>query len=166
MSPRISYSWIVGLLIFIVYAGCATPSHVVIDPPPLPERVMSARWGSSVEEVKKAIDQDGLRMVPGQNGSASVRALRLGHLPECPCHLQLFFYTPIQEALQGDGDPERSDPLRRRPESVDPEIRETHLLPDGCGPLVMEGRESDHPPEGCFSRAGQLFEWALSRSEP
>jgi hypothetical protein len=60
MNPRISIFWIVGLLIFIAYAGCATPSHVVIDPPPLPEGVMSARWGSSVEETKKAIDKDGL----------------------------------------------------------------------------------------------------------
>lgn len=45
--------------IFIILSGCVTPVMVVKEPPTKIEGFMSAKWGYSVEECKKAIEKDG-----------------------------------------------------------------------------------------------------------
>ena len=98
MSTRISSFWIAGLLSFIVYAGCATSSYVIIEPPPLPEGVMSARWGSPVEEVKKAIDQDGIEWFQDKTDQPPFALYASGAYLNAP-GIFGYFFTPRSKKL-------------------------------------------------------------------
>jgi len=50
--------WILSFL-FLLMWSCAAPERMIVHPPPFPEGFLSARWGTSVDEVKKAIARDG-----------------------------------------------------------------------------------------------------------
>jgi hypothetical protein len=45
--------------LFLFLWGCAAPVRTIVEPPPFPEGFLGARWGTSVDEVKKAIAKDG-----------------------------------------------------------------------------------------------------------
>jgi hypothetical protein len=97
MKPR-GPLWIAGLFCFVVYAGCATTSHVTIDPPPLPERVMSARWGSPVEAVKKAIDQDSIDWFQDKTDQSPYGLYASGTYLNAPAIFS-YFFTPQSKKL-------------------------------------------------------------------
>jgi hypothetical protein len=90
--------WIAGLLSFIVCAGCATTGHVTIDPSPLPEKVMSARWGSPVEEVKKAIDQDSIDWFQDKTDQPPYGLYASGTYLNAPAIVS-YFFTPRSKKL-------------------------------------------------------------------
>jgi len=46
-------------ILSMVLSGCAAPVRVVIEPPVKLEGFMTAKWGDSIGEVKKAIEADG-----------------------------------------------------------------------------------------------------------
>jgi hypothetical protein len=98
MSPRSLSFWIVGVLIFVVYAGCATTSSITFDPPPLPEGVMSARWGNSVEEIKKAIDQDSIAWFQDKTDQPPYTLYASGTSLGAPAIFS-YFFTPRSKRL-------------------------------------------------------------------
>jgi len=98
MSLRRALFRMAGLLVFIVYAGCATSSHVTIDPPPLPEGVMSTRWGSPVEEVKKAIDQESIDWFQDKTDQPPYALYASGACLNAPAIFS-YFFTPRSKKL-------------------------------------------------------------------
>ncbi len=52
-------SILISFSIFIILSGCVTPVMVVKEPPLKIEGFLSAKWGYSVEECKRAIEKDG-----------------------------------------------------------------------------------------------------------
>jgi hypothetical protein len=79
------------LIAFAVLWGCAAPTHVRIQPPPLPEGVTGARWGSSVEQVKRAIDTEGVQWFQDKTDQPPHVLYAFGTYLKAPAIFSYFF---------------------------------------------------------------------------
>lgn len=52
---------LVSSFLLALLLGCAAPVRIATEPPPFPDGFLRAKWGGSIEEVKKAIEMDGLK---------------------------------------------------------------------------------------------------------
>jgi len=95
--------WFVKLILIhsLVLAflwGCATPVRVVKEPPPFPEGFLSAKWGASVEEIKKAIAVDGNQWFKDQT-DRSPYALYVSGSYLDSLAIFSYFFTPKSKKL-------------------------------------------------------------------
>jgi len=81
----------VFLLVFAVFMGCAVQESVVTRPPLFPEGVLNARWGTSVERVKKAIVADGHQAFQDDTNKPSHALYAAGTYLNAPAILSYFF---------------------------------------------------------------------------
>ena len=84
------------LLLFLW--GCAAPVRTIVEPPPFPEGFMSARWGMSVDEVKKAIARDGHAWYQDQLEAPPYASYAHGCYLDAPA-LFSYFFTPKSKRL-------------------------------------------------------------------
>ncbi len=98
MRPQSFFFCIIGLFVLILQAGCATMSYTTIEPPPLPEGVMGARWGNSVEEIKKTIDTEGIEWFQDKTDEPPYALYASGTYLKAPAIFS-FFFTPRSKKL-------------------------------------------------------------------
>src|SRR3990172_6003538 len=91
-------SIIVSLFLCTVLAGCATQEKVVPYRPPLPEGVMNARWGMTVERVKQAIETDGNRYFQDDTNKPPYALYASGTYLNAPTTLS-YYFTPKSRKL-------------------------------------------------------------------
>lgn len=97
-SKRLIPFIVLSLLSAASLFNCATPNPVKIEPPPLPEGVMSARWGSSVEEIKKTIDTEGVQWFQDKTETPPHALYASGNYMNTPAIFS-YFFTPHSRKL-------------------------------------------------------------------
>jgi len=85
-------------LIFILLFGCAAPVMIVKEPPLRIEGFMSAKWGASVEECKKAIEKDGNRWFQDKTDAPPYALYAHGLYLGSPAIFS-YFFTPKSKRL-------------------------------------------------------------------
>ena len=78
--------------------GCAGPVRTIVEPPPFPEGFLSARWGTSVDEVKKAIAKDGNEWYQDRLETSPHASYASGRYLDTPA-LFSYFFTPKSKNL-------------------------------------------------------------------
>jgi hypothetical protein len=86
---RASIVILVSLFLFLL--GCAAPVRTIVEPPPFPEGFLSARWGTSVDDVKKAIAKDGNEWYQDQLENPPFASYASGRYLDTPALFSYFF---------------------------------------------------------------------------
>ncbi|MFH1349742.1 MAG: hypothetical protein ABII26_02280 [Pseudomonadota bacterium] len=96
MSPRVLC--LVSFLVLSLLWGCAAPVQVIKEPPVRLEGFMSSKWGASPEEVKKAVEQDGIKWFQDHTGETPYTLYASGTYLD---HSAIFsyFFTPKTKKL-------------------------------------------------------------------
>ena len=89
---------IVSLFLLIVLAGCAAQEKPITRPPPFPEGVLNARWGTPVEGVKQAIEADGNRHFQDDTNKPPYALYASGTYLNAPATLS-YYFTPKSKKL-------------------------------------------------------------------
>ncbi len=84
--------------LFVILVGCAAQQRTVISPPPFPEGVLSARWGTSVEGVKEAVAEEGHRWFQDDTNSPPYAGYAAGTYLNNPAIFS-YFFTPKSKRL-------------------------------------------------------------------
>jgi hypothetical protein len=84
--------------VFIFLIGCAVPVRVAIEPPGRLEGFMGAKWGASVEEVKRAIEMDKNKWFQDRTGESSHALYAFGVYLVHPAIFS-YFFTPKSKKL-------------------------------------------------------------------
>lgn len=91
-------SIVILLSLFLLLLGCAGPVRTIVEPLPFPEGFLSARWGTSVHEVKKAIAKDGYELYQDQLEAPPYAIYASGRYLDNPA-LFSYFFTPKSKRL-------------------------------------------------------------------
>ena len=97
-SARTKRSILVLVSLVWLMCACAGPSKMMVEPPPFPEGFLSARWGMSVEDVKKAIAKDGNECYQDRLGTPPYAIYASGRYLDMPA-LFSYFFTPQSKKL-------------------------------------------------------------------
>ncbi len=84
--------------LFLFLWGCAAPVRTIVEPPPFPEVFLSARWGTSVDGVKKAIAEDGNEWYQDRLEAQPYSSYASGRYLDTPA-LFSYFFTPKSKRL-------------------------------------------------------------------
>ena len=84
--------------LFLFLWGCAAPVRTIVEPPPFPEGFLSARWGTSVDEVKQAFAKDGLAWYQDRLEAPPYSSYASGRYLDTPA-LFSYFFTPKSKRL-------------------------------------------------------------------
>ena len=94
MKPKhLAYLTVVCFAVLTMLSGCAGPTRVITEPPPFPDGFMSARWGNSSDEVKKAIESDGNRWYQDSAHPTPYALYATGSYLNSPATFS-YFFTP------------------------------------------------------------------------
>jgi hypothetical protein len=91
-------SIVILLSLFLFLLGCAGPVRTIVEPPPFPEGFLGARWGTSVDEVKKAIAKDGNEWYQDRLEIPPYASYASGLYLDTPA-LFSYFFTPKSKRL-------------------------------------------------------------------
>jgi hypothetical protein len=78
--------------------NCAAPVRTIVEPPPFPEGFLSARWGISLDEVKKAVAKDGNEWYQDQLQAPPYAIYASGRYLDTQA-LFSYFFTPKSKRL-------------------------------------------------------------------
>jgi len=84
--------------LFLFLMGCAVPVRTIVERPPFPEGCLSARWGTSVDEVRKAMAKDGNEWYQDRLEVAPYASYASGRYFDTPA-LFSYFFTPKSKRL-------------------------------------------------------------------
>ena len=87
-----------SFFVFTLLIGCAVPARVTIEPAGRLEGFMSAKWGASVEECKRAIEMDGNKWFQDRTGEVPHALYAFGAYLDHPAILS-YFFTPKSKKL-------------------------------------------------------------------
>jgi len=91
-----------GASLFLFLWGCAAPVRTIVEPPPFPEGFLSVRWGTSVDEVKKAIAKDGNKWYRDQLQAPPHAMYASGRYLDTPALLSYFFTSKSKRLYRVD----------------------------------------------------------------
>jgi hypothetical protein len=99
MVSKNSVKWMaVSLFLFHLLFACAAPVQVRRELPPFPDGFLGAKWGSSLEEVKKAIDKDGNHGFQDSTSQYPYALYATGNYLNHPATFS-YFFTPKSQKL-------------------------------------------------------------------
>jgi hypothetical protein len=84
--------------LFLFLGGCAGPARTIVEPPSFPEGFLGARWGTSVDEAKKAIAKDGNEWYQDRLEAPPCAIYASGRYLDTPA-LFSYFFTPKSKRL-------------------------------------------------------------------
>jgi hypothetical protein len=84
--------------VFTLLIGCTVPLRVTIEPPGRLEGFMSAKWGASAEECKRAIETDRNKWFQDRTGEVPHALYAFGAYLDHPAILS-YFFTPKSKKL-------------------------------------------------------------------
>ena len=88
----------ISFILFTFFSGCAVPVRVVIEPPAKLDGFMNAKWGASIEEVKKAIEANGNKWFQDRTDEPPYALYASGTYLDYPAIFS-YFFTPKSKKL-------------------------------------------------------------------
>jgi len=85
-------------LMTVLLWGCAAPVRIVTEPPPFPDGLMSAKWGASVQDVRRAILPDGIKLFEERTDGPPYALYATGAYLNIPVTFS-YFFTPKSKKL-------------------------------------------------------------------
>ncbi len=88
----------ISFILFTFISGCAAPVRVVIEPPVKMDGFMTAKWGATIEEAKKAIEADRNRWFQDRSSDPPYALYASGTFLDYPAIFS-YFFTPKTKKL-------------------------------------------------------------------